>query len=273
MTFRSYQERVLICQTVTYHFCVVRFGSPALSYISPFRILLPDPPRLHTVKGESTAQMRYIAGPICAGTLLPVCWWKGSLLTLTRYPAMRTLFSRRTVTAIVLLLVAVVLPHQAQAQSYPIAEAMATYFEASANAEELSARANDAWALAGGTCGQDYDTEICIERAAEDRETAEEYRELAKDIRENPSLVNEPLEGNTAQDEARRWRDIADEAEGGVAQLWDRADQARQLAELGRNVRTWTRAAEAYERVAEAYEEQAEAAYVVADAWDKRAGN
>ena len=217
--------------------------------------------------------MRYIAGPICPGTLLPVCWWKGSLLTLTRYPAMRTLFSRRTVTATVLLLVAVGLPHQAQAQSYPIAEAMATYFEASANAEELSARANDAWALAGGTCGQDYDTEICIERAAEDRETAEEYRELAKDIRENPSLVNEPLEGNTAQDEARRWRDIADEAEGGVAQLWDRADQARQLTELGRNVRTWTRAAEAYERVAEAYEEQAEAAYVVADAWDKRAGN
>ena len=32
----SYQERVLISQTVTYHFCVVRFGSPALSYISPF---------------------------------------------------------------------------------------------------------------------------------------------------------------------------------------------------------------------------------------------
>ena len=217
--------------------------------------------------------MRYPAGPVRAGTLLLTCWWKGFLLTLTRYPAMRTLFSRRTVTATVLLLVAVGLPHQAQAQSYPIAEAMATYFEASANAEELSARAWNAWAAAGGTCGQDNETETCIERAAEYRETAERHRELAKDIRENPSLVNEPLEGNTAQDEARRWRDIADEAEGGTAQLWDRADQARQLTELGRNVRTWTRAAEAYERAAEAYEEQAEAAYVVADLWDNWTDN
>ena len=218
--------------------------------------------------------MRYSAGPIRAGTLLLACRWKGSLLTLTRYPAMRTLFSRRTVTATVLLLVAVGLPHQAQAQSYPIAEAMATYSEASANTQELSARAWKAWAAAGGTCGQDNETETCIERAAEYRETAERHRELAKDIRENPSLVNEPLEeGNTAQDEARRWRDIADEAEGGTAQLWDRADQARQLVELGRNVRTWTRAAEMAERVAEAYEEEAEAAYVLADLWDKRAGN
>ena len=195
------------------------------------------------------------------------------MLTLTRYPAMRTLFSRRTVTAIVLLLVAVVLPHQAQAQSYPIAEAKAAYWEISANAEELSARANDAWALAGGTCGQDYDTEACIERAAENRKYAEICRATVRGIRAHLSLFNEPTEGRTAQDEARIWRDIADEAEGGAAQLWDQADQARQLAELGRNVRTWTRAAEAKERVAEAYEEKAEAAYVLADAWDKRAGN
>ena len=98
-----------------------------------------------------------------------------------------------------------------------------------------------------------------------DRQNAEEYRIPAKHIKENPSLFNEPTPGNTAQDEARSWREIADEAEGNAARNWDSADQARRNAELGRNVRTWTRAAEAKERVAEAYEEQAEAAYALAD--------
>ena len=191
--------------------------------------------------------------------------------SLEPYSAMRTQFPRCTVTASVLLLVAVVLPRQAQAQEYPIAEARAAYWEAAANAYELSARAWNAWALAGGKCAGE--TETCREWASKSREDAEEDRELAKYIRENPSLYNEPREGKTAQDEARIWRDIADEAEGGAALFWDQADQARQLVELGQNVRTWTRAAELKERVAEAYEEMAEAAYVVADAWDKRAGN
>ena len=184
---------------------------------------------------------------------------------------MYTQFSRGTIFGTVLLLVAVVLPYQAQAQSYPIAEAMAAYYEASANADELSERADDAWALAGGECGED--TETCREWAAKNREDAERRRAIAKRIRENLSRYNEPTEGSTAQDEARIWRGIADEAEGNVALNWDQADQARRNTELGRNVRTWTRAAEAEERAAEAYEEMAEAAYVVADAWDKRAGN
>ena len=92
-------------------------------------------------------------------------------------------------------------------------------------------------------------------------------------LRANLSFFNEPLEGRTAQDEARVWREIADEAEGNAALNWDQADQARQLAELGQNVRTWTRAAELKERAAEAYEEKAEAAYALADLWNKRAGN
>ena len=186
---------------------------------------------------------------------------------------MRTLFSRRTVTATVLLLVAEGLPHQAQAQEYPIAEAYVAFIEVAANAQELNARANDAWAMAGGECGEN--TETCSERAAQNRKYAEIYRELVKHIT-NLSLsssFNEPDEGNTTQDEVRKWRDMADEAEGNVAHLWDSADQARKNAELGQRVRTWTRAAEAKERAAEAYEEQAEAAYVMADLWDKRAGN
>ncbi len=182
---------------------------------------------------------------------------------------MHTQFSRRTVVATVLLLVAVGLPHQTQAQ----AEAEAAFWEASANAEELSARANDAWALAGGTCGQDNETETCREWATESREDAERHRGHVKNIRANPSIYNEPASGKTAQDEARLWRDIADEAEGNAALNWDYADQAHQNAELGQNVRTWIRAAEAKERVAEAKERVAEAAYALADLWDKRAGN
>ena len=198
--------------------------------------------------------------------------------SLKRYPAMHTQVSRRTVTAIVLLLVTVVLPYQAQAQEqeYPIAEADAedaAYLEASANALELDARAYDAWALAGGKCGQDNETETCREWADESREEAEEFRAIAKRIRENPSSFNEPTPGKTAQEKAREWREIADEAEGNAAQAWDSADQARRNAELGRNVHTWTRAAELKERAAEAFEEVAEVAYLAVYAWDKRAGN
>ena len=184
---------------------------------------------------------------------------------------MHTQFSRRTIIATVLLLVAVGLPYQTQAQSYPIAEAQAAYWEIAANTQELSARANSAWAQAGGDC--EGETETCSEWADRDRETAETYREHAKRIRENPSLLNEPAPGKTAQDEARVWRDIADEAEGNTALHRDSADKARRNAELGRNVRTWTRAAEAREQLAEAFEEQAEAAYALADLWDKRADN
>ena len=184
---------------------------------------------------------------------------------------MYTQFPRGAVTATVLLLVAVGLPYQTQAQSYPIAEAQAAYYEAWANAQELNARASSAWAQAGGECGED--TETCEERAAESREFAEKSRELVKYIRKDLSWYNEPTEGSTAQDEARVWRALADEAEGGAAQAWDFADQARRNTELGRNVRTWTRAAEAAERVAEAYEEMPEMAYALADLWDKRAGN
>ena len=106
---------------------------------------------------------------------------------------MHTQFSRLTIAATVLLLVAVLVPHQAQAQveaesqSYPIAAAIVTYLEASANAQELSARAHGAWAQAGGTCGEGYDTETCIEQAADNSETAESYRAVARDIRVNLS--------------------------------------------------------------------------------------
>ena len=75
--------------------------------------------------------------------------------SLKRYPAMHTQFSRGAVIGTVLFLIAVAVPckaqAQAQAQSYPIAEARAAYWEVSANAQELSARAWNAWALAGGT--------------------------------------------------------------------------------------------------------------------------
>ena len=224
------------------------------------------------VTGESTAQMRYPAGPVRAGGPSASPEAEGLLASsLKPYSAMRTQFSRGAVIGTVLLLVAVVLPYKAQAQSYPIAEAEPAYWEASANADELIARANDAWALAGGKCAGE--TETCREWASKSREDAERDRENAKDIRANPSIYNEPAPGKTAQDEARLWRDIADEAEGNAALKWDSADKARRTAELGRNVRTWTRAAEAAEQAAEAFEEMAEAAYVVADLWDKRAGN
>ena len=113
--------------------------------------------------------------------------------SLKRYPAMYTQFSRGAVIGTVLLLVAVVLPYQAQAQaetqSYPIAEAKAAYWEVAANAEELIARAWDAWAQAGGECGEEGGTETCREWAAENRQNAEEYRIPAKHIKENPSPV------------------------------------------------------------------------------------
>ena len=227
------------------------------------------------VQGRSTALLRCPAGPVCAGTLLLACWWKGSLLTLTRYPAMHTQFSRRTVTAIILLLVAATVPYKAQAQSetqsYPIAEALAAYFEMSANAEELTARAHYAWANAGGECGEE--TETCSEWAAESRESAERIRATVKTIRENLSLYNEPAPGKTVQDQARLWRALADENEGNAALSLDYVDQARLNTELERNVRTWTRAVEAAERVAEAHEARAELAYALADLWDKRADN
>ena len=184
---------------------------------------------------------------------------------------MYTQFSRGAVIGTVLCLIAVAVSCNTYTQSYPIAEAQAAYFEVSANASELNARANDAWALAGGECGED--TETCREWAAESRETAERHRAVARDIRENLSVINEPLQGNTSQDEAREWRDLAGEGEGNAAVSWDLANQARRNAERGRNVHTWTRAAEAAERAAEAFEEKAEMAYAVADLWDKRAGN
>ena len=195
----------------------------------------------------------------------------GQIIKPKPYPAMYTQFSRGAVIGTVLCLIAVAVSCKAQAQEYPIAEAMAAYYEASANAQELNVRAISAWAQAGGECGEE--TETCREWAAESREDAERYRALAKRIRANPSPYNELLTGMTAQDHARIWRSGADEAEGDAAQAWDQADQARQLAELGRNVRTWTRAAETAERVAEAYEEEAEAAYVVADLWDNWTDN
>ena len=188
--------------------------------------------------------MRYPAGPVCAEALPLRQEAEGFLASfLERYLAMYTQFSRGAVIGTVLLLVAVVLPYKAQAQSYPIAEAEPAYWEASANADELIARANDAWALAGGKCAGE--TETCREWASKSREDAERHRENAKDIRANPSIYNEPAPGKTAQDEARLWRDIADEAEGNVAHLWDSADQARRNAELGRKSSYMDKSAEA----------------------------
>ena len=66
---------------------VLRQSKPLLPFCPPFPILLPDPPRLSTVTGESTAQMRYPAGLIRVGTLLLACWWKGFLLRKTLYPS------------------------------------------------------------------------------------------------------------------------------------------------------------------------------------------
>ena len=128
------------------------------------------------------------------------------MLTLKPYPAMHTQFSRRTITAIALLLVAATVPYKAQAQSYPLAEARAAFWEASANAQELTRKGTyDAWAQAGGKCVGE--TETCREWAAKSREDAELYRAEAKDTRENPFHRTTNLApGNTAQDEARIWR-------------------------------------------------------------------
>ena len=241
-----------------------------------FRIFtLRSAPPLYCTRRKHCANALSCGAGLCGGPSASL-EAEGPLASfLERYLAMYTQFSRGAVIGTVLCLIAVVLPYKAQAQSetqsYPIAEAKAAYYEAWANAQELNARASSAWAQAGGECGED--TETCEERAAKSREFAEKSRELVKYIREDLSWSNEPTEGSTAQDEARVWRALADESEGGAAHAWDSADQAHRNAELGLNVRTWTRAAEAAERVAEAYEEQAEMAYALADLWDKRAGN
>ncbi len=155
-------------------------------------------------------------------------------------------------------------PYNVRAQAY----SRAAYCEAAANAEEVAARFWTAWSQAGGTCGES--AKACSERANKHRVLAEVMLLLVKSIRENTPVFNEPASGKTEQDEARNYRAIADEAEGNVAMFWDASDQARQNAELGRNVRTWTRAAEMAGRAAEAYEEAAAAAYKVAYAWERR---
>ena len=172
---------------------------------------------------------------------------------------MHTQFSRLITPATVLLLVAVVLPYQAQAQEqeYPIAEAQAAHLQLDANILELSARAWNAWGLAGGECPKEV---TCHEWVFRLRAGAELLRALAD--------FNEPTEGNTAQDEVRTWRDTANQNEERATQAQDQADKARQ-----NTGEAYQRAAEAFERVVEAYEEQAEAAYALADLWDKRAGN
>ena len=226
-------------------------------------------------KGESTAQALYCGAYPCRSPSAS-SEAEGLLASfLKRYPVMRIQFSRGTIFGTVLCFVAVVVPYnvqaQAESQSYPIAEAQAVYWEVAANAEELNARAWNTLAQAGGEC--EGDTETCGKWASQSREVAERYRAFAKHIRDNLSSFNEPTPEKTAQEEARKWREIADEAEGNAAPKWDYADSARRNTKLGQRVRTWTRAAEMLERLAEAFEAKAELAYVVADMWDKRAGN
>ena len=148
---------------------------------------------------------------------------------------------------------------------------MAAFWEASSNVLELTAKADKAWAAAGGACGDEDDGADCRESADEDEEEARKRRELAKNVRENPCQYNEPGEGLTYRDEVRHWRNMADAEESNIATVLDNADRARRNAERGRNVSAWTRAAEFHEWAAEAMEESAQAARRVADVWERRA--
>ena len=152
---------------------------------------------------------------------------------------------------------------------YLLAALQVVYNEAAANAAEAQAKANDAWALAGGEC--EGSTATCRKWAKENRKEAKESRALARKIRENPSMHNflEPWEKE--EDEAMQWRTIADEAQGNIALSLDQADQARLNAETGNDIRLWTRAAEAAEQVASARKKEVETADTLADAWDKKA--
>ena len=163
-----------------------------------------------------------------------------------------------------------------QVNNFPVADALATFYDTKAHALELCADSLDAYVKAGGKCKGSKSE--CQRQAVKLRQEAKTDKRLADGFRKYPARFNNPRPGVTAQEEAVLYRNI-DVAYGKVFDsLLDRAEVCQRKAELLipdnlDKAERWIHAAKAATEASQAISATALAGYLLADIWDEQVQN